>query len=78
MLRGARLVWSMWGGYLDADSGAELQRWAASRDIVVEAVHASGHVASKIFSAWRLQSRRAGSFPSIPTDPRSSQCSSTT
>jgi ribonuclease J len=47
MLRGARLVWSMWAGYLDDDRGAELQRWAASHEIVIEVVHASGHAAVK-------------------------------
>ena len=42
-LAGARAVWSMWPGYLDSPSGAELRTWLGDRDIGLTQLHSSGH-----------------------------------
>ena len=42
-LDGAHLVWSMWQGYLNDDSGIGLQSWAARHVIPMSVAHSSGH-----------------------------------
>jgi ribonuclease J len=42
-LDGARVVWSMWPGYLERDSGARLRAWTATRGIPMTVLHSSGH-----------------------------------
>lgn len=42
-LKGARIFYSLWEGYLKQASGLELQAWAGDRGIPVELLHTSGH-----------------------------------
>ncbi len=42
-LRGARIFYSLWEGYLDQEAGRDLQAWAAARGIPLQPCHTSGH-----------------------------------
>jgi ribonuclease J len=42
-LKGAKLFYSMWVGYLKKDSGIALQDWADTHDVPMEVLHTSGH-----------------------------------
>ncbi len=42
-LDGAHAIWSMWDGYLDRETGAELRGWLDARGIPLTSIHASGH-----------------------------------
>lgn len=42
-LKGAKLFYSMWAGYLMKDSGLALQDWANANGIPLEVLHTSGH-----------------------------------
>lgn len=42
-LKGARIFYSLWEGYLKQDSGLELQAWADSQGVPLQLLHTSGH-----------------------------------
>ncbi len=42
-LKGAKLLYSMWAGYLKKDSGIALQEWADANGVPLEVLHTSGH-----------------------------------
>ena len=42
-LKGAKLFYSMWAGYLKQDSGIALQDWADTHGIPLQVLHTSGH-----------------------------------
>lgn len=43
LLRQAAIVWSMWPGYLENDSGQRFETWRAERGIPLVIHHSSGH-----------------------------------
>lgn len=42
-LRGARIFYGLWEGYLAQDAGRDLQAWAAAQGIPLQPCHTSGH-----------------------------------
>ena len=43
LLRQATIVWSMWPGYLENDSGQRFETWRTDRGIPLVIHHSSGH-----------------------------------
>jgi ribonuclease J len=46
-LKGARVIWSQWQGYLKEGSGARLKTYCESRSIPFEVIHTSGHASTR-------------------------------
>lgn len=42
-LSGARVIWSMWSGYLERESGAGIRQFADRHGLPIEVLHSSGH-----------------------------------
>ncbi len=42
-LKGAKLFYSMWAGYMKKDSGIALQDWVDTNSVPLEVLHTSGH-----------------------------------
>lgn len=46
-LKGASALWSLWPGYLDSQSGRDLQHWFEEQSIPLTIAHASGHATTE-------------------------------
>jgi ribonuclease J len=68
-LDGARVVHSMWSGYLGSESAQPLHEWAQKRNIGIDACHTSGHASVSDLKRLRDAFHRAKVVPIHTSEP---------